>query len=113
MVHFHFFLLLMVLTLNIGLFNACSGAASKRAEILASLHSDLEVAPPPPTKEEAEEFLNDNAETETPSEPDDPEEFNYFPYDLQLDTIAYMSCEKSQFFSPLKPELIFPEVAFV
>ena len=99
MVHFHFFLLLMVLTLNIGLFNACSGAASKRAEILASLHSDLEVAPPLPTQEEAEEFLNDNTKTETPSEPDDPEEFNYFPYDLQMDTIAYMSCENPSFFT--------------
>lgn len=90
----------MVLTLNIGLFNACSGAASRRAEILSSLTSDLEVASPPPaTKEEAEEFLNEKAVTEKPAEPDDPEEFNYFPYDLQLDTMAYMSCENPTFFT--------------
>ncbi|MYE07677.1 MAG: hypothetical protein F4X95_02865 [Oligoflexia bacterium] len=99
--YFSFFFLFLVLTLNIGLFNGCSGAASKRAEILSSLTSDLEIATPPPpaTQEEAEKILDEEAVTEKPAKPDDPEEFNYFPYDLQMDTIAYMSCENPVFFT--------------
>ena len=92
---------LLVLTLSFYLFNACSGAAFKRAEILRSISSNLETADSPPevSDEEAEKILIEDTQEETESEPDDPEEFNYFPYDLQLDTIAYMSCENNNFFT--------------
>ena len=100
MAHFKRFLFcFLVLTLSIGLFNACSGAASKRAEILRSIGTDLEVAPPLPPEEESEQIIEENVEKEEEAAPDDPTEFNYFPYDLQLDTIAYMSCENPEFFS--------------
>ena len=94
----HFLSCFLVLTLSIWLFNACSGAASKRAEILRSIGTGLEVAPPI-AEDEAEKIIEDSAEAETEAEPDDPAEFNFFPYDLQLDTIAYMSCENTSFFT--------------
>ncbi len=99
MAHFkRFSFCFLVLTLSIWLFNACSGAASKRAEILRSIGTGLEVAPPLP-EEESEKIIEESAEAEDEAEPDDPTEFNYFPYDLQLDTIAYMGCENASFFS--------------
>jgi hypothetical protein len=100
MAHFKRFLFcFLVLTLSIWLFNACSGAISKRAEILRSIGTGLDVAPPVP-EEESEQIIEENTEVEEePEEPDDPKEFNYFPYDLQLDTIAYMGCENNNFFT--------------
>lgn len=88
----------LVLTFSIWLFNACSGAASKRAEILRSINSNLEIAPSVSEKE-AEKAIEESATGEEEAKPDDPTEFNYFPYDLQLDTIAYMSCENTNYFS--------------
>lgn len=95
-----FLLFCLVLTSSIWLFNACSGAASKRAEILRSINTELEVATV--AEEKVEEVINDTSEAETEAEPDDPEEFNYFPYDLQLDTIAYMGCENASSFFTVK-----------
>ena len=93
-----------VLTLGIWFFNACSGAAGKRAAILGSINSGLETAElEKPVEEltdgEVEQVLDEQTEAEAEPEPDDPEEFNYFPYDLQLDTIAFMSCENNNYFT--------------
>ncbi len=93
-----------VLTLGIWFFNACSGAAGRRAAILGSIQPGLEVAELEKpveelTDDEVKQVLDEQAETESEPEPDDPEEFNYFPYDLQLDTIAFMSCENNNYFT--------------
>ena len=93
-----------VLTLGIWFFNACSGAAGKRAAILGSINSGLPVAELEQpvedlTDDEVEQVLEEQTERESEPEPDDPEEFNYFPYDLQLDTIAFMSCENNNYFT--------------
>ncbi len=99
---FPFFLLL---SLIVFFFNTCSGAASRKAEILRSLNSNLETAPapkPPKSVEEAEEIINndDNAtEEEAEPPPKDPKAFTYFPYDLSLDTIALMTCENPALFT--------------
>ncbi len=79
-------------------FKSCSGAAGRRAMYLNSGNSS--------GLPEAEQKGDDSGEKEVPEvveekapEPDDPEEFNYFPYDLQLDTLAFLSCETDHFFT--------------
>jgi len=80
---------------SVVVFNACSGAASKRATILASMGGgNLPIAEPisePPPLPELKK--------EEPPPPDNPDEFNYFPYDLQLDTLAFMTCDNDNFFT--------------
>lgn len=98
---FHFCLFLL-LTFSIWIFNGCSGAASRRAAILGSTVSELDEAEPAKdlSDEELEEKIADETTTEAePEEKDDPKEFNYFPYDIQFDTIAYMSCENNNYFT--------------
>ena len=68
-----------------GFFISCYGASSGRSAMLSSLSADSSSPPPP--------------EAVSQPTPDNPEEFNYFPYDLQLDTIAYMTCDSSTFFT--------------
>ena len=102
MIHSHRFLsCFLVVAFSLWLFNACSGAASKRAEILRSTGGGLEIAPDI-SDEEVDEAINDTSNSEEEAAPDDPTEFNYFPYDLQLDTIAYMGCENANSFFTVK-----------
>ena len=81
------------------LLSACSGAAGKKAAILNALNSNLETAPlpvEPKNEEERNEAIkedNEATEEEAEPEPEDPKAFTYFPYDLQLDTLALMTCE--------------------
>ncbi len=82
---------LSVLALLIGVFNACSGAALRKQEILNSLSSSLDHAQTKDlSAEELEKEVDKNLKTEAPPEKADPKKFNHFPYDLKLDTIAYM-----------------------
>lgn len=102
MAYFAHFCLFLLLTFSIWIFNGCSGAASKRAAILGSTVSELEEAET--LKEASDEELEEKIAEETiteeePEEKDDPKEFNYFPYDIQFDTIAYMSCENNNYFT--------------
>ena len=96
---------IVVLTFSFWFFNACSGAAGRKAAILGSMNSGLEEAEleepaEKPTDEEVQQTLDDDTEKEEePEEPEDPKEFNYFPYDLQLDTIAFLSCENNHYFT--------------
>ena len=102
------FFSVFVLALSVWFFNACSGAAGKRAAIIASMNSGLpqaeqtsseEEVKEKPTDTEIEKTLEDQTKAEKKTKPDDPKEFNYFPYDLQLDTIAFMSCENNNYFT--------------
>ena len=103
MLNFYLILPFLVLTFSIWLFNGCSGAAAKRAEILNSINSTLEEETPElPPSELSDEEVDKKLEEETVKEEkaeDDPTKFNYFPYDLQLDTISYMSCENNNYFT--------------
>ena len=102
MAYFFRFSLLLLLTFSIWIFNGCSGAASRRAAILGSTVSDLEEAEEVKelSDEELEEKIAEETTTEEePEEEDDPTELNYFPYDIQFDTIAYMSCESNNYFT--------------
>ena len=87
---------LFFVALGLGIFNGCSGAASKRAAFLASLNTNLPTAENE-AEDEAENEAEDEAEVEKTivaekeGKPDNPKEFNHFPYDLSLDTIAFMS----------------------
>ena len=85
-----FLICLFFVALGLGIFNGCSGAASKRAAFLGSLNTDLPTAEEKPTAEDKAEAKKTIVATEE-GEQDNPKEFNYFPYDLQLDTIAFMS----------------------
>lgn len=95
----------LLLTLSVFFFNTCSGAAGRKADILRSLSSNLETAPlpkAPKTPEEAEEIINNDenaTEEEAAPPPENPEDFTYFPYDLQLDTMALMTCESPEHFT--------------
>ncbi len=79
--------------------SACSGAAGKKAAILNALNSNLETAPLPPepkNEEERNKVITEDEEAteeEVEPEPEDPKAFTYFPYDLQLDTLALMTCK--------------------
>ena len=90
---------LLLTTLSFPVLNSCSGAAYRRQAILGSSGNipvaDLDLGDP----EENTEVIEISGEQIPQPEPDNPEEFNYFPYDLQLDTIAYMSCNTKYFFS--------------
>ena len=102
MSYFFHFLSFLLLTSSIWIFNGCSGAASRRAALLGSTVSPLDEAEP--LKELSDEELQEKLDGETevekePEEKDDPTEFNYFPYDIQFDTIAYMSCEGNNYFT--------------
>ena len=102
MAYFFHFSLLLLLTFSLWFFNGCSGAASRRAAILGSTVSELEEAEEVKklSDEELEEKIADETTKEKePEEKDNPQEFNYFPYDIQLDTIAYMSCESNNYFT--------------
>ena len=82
----------MLVLLCVFFFKGCSGAASRRAMYLNSSKSgDLPEAQTPVQKDTLE------SATESAPEPDNPEEFNYFPYDLQVDTLAYMACETNNY----------------
>ena len=96
MTHFYLFLFL---TSSIWIFNGCSGAASKKVAILGSTQSSLEEVKDLSNEELEEKILKETDEEKEPEEKEDPTEFNYFPYDLQLDTIAYMSCENNNYFT--------------
>ena len=66
----------------------CTGVTSQRNAILSSLSdSNLQL-----NSEETDQ------EEEQP-ELDQPNEFNYFPYDIQLDTIAYTTCHNPDEFT--------------
>ena len=102
MAYFFNFSLVLLLTFSIWIFNGCSGAASRRAAILGSTVSELDEAEAVKnlSDEELEEKIaEETTKEEEPEEKDDPAEFNYFPYDIQFDTIAYMSCESNNYFT--------------
>ena len=62
-------------------FTNCTGVTSQRNAILSSLNdSNLQLSTEEPNQVEEQPEL------------DQPDEFNYFPYDIQLDTIAYTTC---------------------
>ena len=72
----------------IGLFLiGCAGASSLKSQLLNSLG---EVLPEEQSDEEIAEQIKENTETTPPPPPDDPDDNNKFPYDLQIDTIAYL-----------------------
>ena len=81
------------------LFSGCLG------KIVGNLPSNsgnpLPIAPPPVdrSEEEKQKEVEQNTETEKAPEPDDPKEFNYFPYDLQVDTISFLSCNTNQYWN--------------
>ena len=85
-----FLTLCLFVALSVFFFNACSGALSKRAAILSSISSNLPQAQAPISEGEADALAQEATKPEEIQQ-DDPEEFNYFPYDLQLDTLAYMT----------------------
>ena len=68
------------LLISLCILKGCAGALSQKAAILNS------VATPVNTSE-----VPDQQDKQPPV--DNPEEFNYFPYDIQLDAMAYTSCE--------------------
>ena len=85
--------LLLSLGCSVWLLNSCAGAARNRADILSSLSEDIDTAP-----EQAAEQAIEQAEKSNIQKKDDQQDFNYFPYDLQLDTMAYLSCASNQWF---------------
>ena len=84
---------LAILALLTVAFNACSGAGLRKQAILNSLNSSLdraqikELSEEEAVKEVEKTIVKEKAPPKTKP---DPKEFTHFPYDLQLDTIAYM-----------------------
>ncbi len=74
--------------------NNCSGVYSTREAILGSINSGLT---PAPGGTEGENPVTVNI-TE-PAKDDPKKDFTFFPYDLQPDTIAYLSCRENSFFT--------------
>ena len=85
------------------LFSSCYGAIGQRGHLINSgvgNRTPLPVAPPPSAKrtdEEKQKELQQTTEQEKAPEKDDPKEFNYFPYDLQVDSISYLSCTTNNY----------------
>ena len=87
------FRIIVLCFFSLCLFNACGGAAARRATLLSQQGSGgLPVAPLKDKKE-----LEGGEANETAPAPDNPEEFNYFPYDLQVDTIAWLACTTDKY----------------
>ena len=77
-----FILIITVLLTGTVFFTSCTGVINQRNAILSSLSdANLELDSEEPDQVEEQPEL------------DQPNEFNYFPYDIQLDTIAYTSCD--------------------
>ena len=69
-------------------FTSCTGVTSQRNAILSSLNDvNLQLSTEEPNQVEEQPGL------------DQPDEFNYFPYDIQLDTIAYTTCDNPNDFT--------------
>ena len=83
-----FILITTVLLIGTVFFTSCTGVIHQRNAILSSLSdANLEL-----DSEETDQV-------EEQPELDNVSEFNYFPYDIQLDTIAYTTCENPNDFT--------------
>ena len=86
---------------SIWLLNGCS-AARRNAALISSFGSQVPVSSTGSGGLTAEEeaALAEGTNSEAPPEEEEsPEDFTYFPYDLQMDTVAFMGCETASFFS--------------
>ncbi len=91
---FNFLATLLSILLSLYFFNSCSGAFSRRNQGDNTLLSTVGDLP------------EDTSDTSGPhsievQNNDNPKDFNYFPYDLKLDTIAYLTCEYNERNNPL------------
>lgn len=84
MFKFRFILFYFIIACSLYLFNSC---ANKNPILITTDTSSSDIS------------QSVNTVTKKIRKPDNPTNFNYFPYDLQLDTIAYMSCDTSHFFT--------------
>ena len=91
------FRIIVLCFFSLCLFNACGGAAAHRAAILSQQGQGGGVPVAPPEKNDTKLATAGGSSTETAPKPDDPAEFNYFPYDLQVDTIAWLACTTNNY----------------
>ncbi len=97
----------IVTALSMYLFNGCSRAGYGGAFYSLS-NSPIPTAPEDANSPEKEDPTDntspppDKPDEEPPPPPDKPSEFNYFPYDLQMDTLGYMGCPSANEFFTFK-----------
>ena len=80
--YWNFILIILFSLIGCAFFTNCTGVTNQRNAILGSLTDpSLQLSTDEPDQVEDQPAL------------DQPDEFNYFPYDIQLDTIAYTTCD--------------------
>lgn len=101
---------LSLIVLMMYLFNGCSRTGGYGGAFYSRSHSPIPTAPEDPSSPEGRDPPQDDDSSPPPSKPDEepppppdkPEEFNYFPYDLQMDTLGFMTCPAASGFFTFK-----------
>ncbi len=78
-------LLILFIAGAIALFNSCHQGLAGRSNIIGSIEGDVPI-------DGGGDTLTTQKEIQV-QEKDDPTKNNYFPYDLQLDTMAFLNCD--------------------